>query len=100
MIDHYEIESRRPGAGWEHVGNKYPDYKWKICRPWYYLGLIRCPRIINREAALKQAGCDLISQLAHPLAEAWNDGTKEHIRITLWCRGFFGRLWKVKMLEA
>lgn len=96
MIDHYEIQSHRPGGEWEHVGNKYPDYKWEVRRPWYFLGLIRCPRITNREAALKQAACDLVGLLA----ESWTDKDGECVRIILWCRGLFGRLWKVQMIEA
>jgi len=65
-------------------------------KPWYLFGTGRRARITNREAALKQATCDLVGLLA----ESWANDTGEHVRIILWCRGLFGRLWKVKIAEA
>jgi hypothetical protein len=45
-IDSYEIEFKVNGH-WVSVGNVYPRYQWKIVRPWYFLGLVRRPQIIN-----------------------------------------------------
>jgi len=50
-IDHFEIESRRPGERWEHVGNCYPEYQWRIWRPWYFLWLRRRIAILNERVA-------------------------------------------------
>ncbi len=46
-INHFEIESKRPGGRWEHVGNCYPKYQWRIWRPWYLLWLRKQKIILN-----------------------------------------------------
>lgn len=56
-IDHYEIEYRRQGGSWEHVGNVYPDYHWQIVRPWYLLGLVRRPKLVSPATAALRAHC-------------------------------------------
>jgi len=99
MIDHYEIQSRRPGLGWDHVGNIYPAYKWVIRRPWYYLWLIRCPRIVNTREALIQTASTLAEMIVKQMQQD-DIINHEEIRIILWCRSRFGRLWRTRILEA
>lgn len=95
MIDHYEIESRRPGAGWEHVGNVYPDYNWTVGRPWYLLWLVRRPRVTNPRDALKAVSLQLTDMVVKLLK--LENG--ERTRIFIWHRSWFGRLSKTKMME-
>ena len=45
-VNHYEIEVKIDRR-WTFLGNIFPRYEWKIVRPWYFLGLIRCPRIVD-----------------------------------------------------
>lgn len=46
-VDSFEIEFKSPEGQWESVGHVYPHYVWRIVRPWYFLGLVRRPRIVN-----------------------------------------------------
>lgn len=82
-IDHYEIEYRRHGGEWELVGNVYPGYQWRSTRPWFFLGLICWPRIVNNAAvAALRARCQ-----ATDVALALSAGDmRDHCRIWRWER--------------
>jgi len=56
-IDHYEIQYRRHGGGWECVANVYPRYEWRTVRPWFFFGLISWPKMVNAAAAALRAYC-------------------------------------------
>jgi hypothetical protein len=49
-IDSYEIEFKTADGPWERVGHVYPRYRWRVVRPWLFLGLVRRPRIVNNAA--------------------------------------------------
>ena len=87
--DSYEIEFKPPGGEWESVGHVYPHYIWKIVRPWYFLGLVCRPRIVN------DAGLEAL--LAHRTAvlaatQFCLAGPKTDYRIWRWER----RGWKLR----
>jgi hypothetical protein len=95
-VDHYEIEERHSHGEWVHVGNLYPRYEWRITRPWYLLGLVRRPVIVNDK-----------SHAAH-VARAYASGAlarlhAEHpgvcVRVWEWHRGWFGILTHRLVLE-
>ena len=46
-VDSFEIEFKSPEGDWFYAGRVYPHYIWRIVRPWYFLGLVRRPRIVN-----------------------------------------------------
>lgn len=94
-LNHFEIESKRPGEEWKHVGNIYPDYKWKIHRPWYFLWLVRQPCIIN----IGSAGIEAVKRLSK-VVHGDMPKTKERIRIVVWDRGTLFGLHKVQIAEA
>lgn len=50
-IDHFEIETKRPGEDWTHAANRYPKYEWQIWWPWYFLGLKLRQVILNEREA-------------------------------------------------
>lgn len=96
-LNHFEIESKRPGEDWEHVGNIYPDYKWKIHRPWYFLWLVRRPRIIN----IGSAGIEAINRTMQVSKTVYDytPETRERIRVIIWNRSPLFGLRKVQTLE-
>jgi hypothetical protein len=82
-IDHYEIEYRRQGDDWEHVGDVYPMYQWRIVRPWHFLWLVRRPRIVNNALATAlRARCQATDAA---LALIGGDA-RDHYRVWRWDR--------------
>ena len=82
-IDHYEIQYRRHGGDWEHVGNVYPHYEWRIARPWFFLGLISRPTIVNSAlAAALRARCQATDAALALIA----GDARDHYRIWRWER--------------
>ncbi len=45
-VERYEIEFKLCGL-WAYAGTVYPRYKWKIARPWYFLGLVKVPVLVD-----------------------------------------------------
>jgi hypothetical protein len=91
-INHYKIESKRPGEDWEHVIDVYPKYQWVIRRLWYYLWLVKRPRIVNERAA----GIEAVMRLAKFLDPPQTD---EQIRILTWVRYSLYGLCEVEIAE-
>ena len=87
--DSYEIEFKTPGGEWESVGHVYPHYVWTIVRPWYFLGLIRRPRIVNAAAveALQARHTAVMAATAFCLT-----GPRTYYRIWRWER----RGWRLR----
>jgi hypothetical protein len=95
-IDHYEIETKRPGCDWEHVGNVYPKYKWTIHRPRYFLGFVRVPVIAND--AQHQAHVAL-AYVEGSLVRMRGTVKTEGMRVWVWRRGWFNGLTKTLLWE-
>lgn len=84
-IDHYEIEYKRRGGDWEHVGNVHPGYQWRVVRPWFLLFFFAWPKIVNNAtAAALRARCQATDAA---LALIGGDA-RDQYRIWRWeCRG-------------
>lgn len=91
-IDHFEIESQRPGEAWQHVGNVYPEYEWAIRRPWYFLWLVKRPVITNEFAAFTE----VLERLVAALGALPESG--ECTRLTIWARRRFLGLTRVGVI--
>jgi len=82
-IDHYEIEYKRHGDDWEHIGNVYPGYQWQAVRPWFLPFLFARPTIVNNvTAAALRARCQATDAA---LALIGGDA-RDHCRIWRWER--------------
>ena len=42
----YEVEFKLCGL-WAMAGAVWPKYEWKIVRPWYFLWLVKVPRLVD-----------------------------------------------------
>jgi hypothetical protein len=96
-IDHFEIEAKRPGGAWEHVGNVYPKYVWRVRRPWYFLWLVRRPTILNDATVMATL---LFIRIRTRALLQCRLLPGEAVRIVEWRRGRFGRLTKVPVWEC
>lgn len=92
-IDHFEIESKRPGEMWVHVGNIYPKYKWNLWRPWYLLWLVQRPVITNSIDAFIEV-MKRVTDMVEALPES-----KERMHLVVWTRRRFRGLTRVGVLE-
>ncbi len=45
-VERYEIEFKLCGL-WAYAGTVYPRYQWKITHPWYFLGLVKVPVLVD-----------------------------------------------------
>ncbi len=79
-VDHFEIQTQRPGEDWIHAGNVYPEYKWETYRPWYFLWLVKRPIITNEGAAWTTRFESIVgSIIAMPKSD-------EKVRLVTWLR--------------
>lgn len=92
-IDHFEIESKRPGEGWQHIGNIYPEYEWDLRRLWYLLWLVRRPVITNSIDAFIEV-MKRVTDMMETLPES-----KERTRLVVWTRRRFRGLTRTGVLE-
>jgi len=79
-LDRYELQSKRPGCDWEHVGSVYPNYKWVCKRAWYFLWLVHQPRILNETEARQLALANVVCKILNL------PKTGERTRIIAWMR--------------
>ena len=84
-IDHFEIESKLPRergkpGGWKHVANVYPKYKWRIWRPWYFLGLVERLAISNEREAWTTCFDELTNTIVYL------PKPQEEVRLVTWMR--------------
>ena len=90
-VNHYEIEvtiDRR----WTFIGNLFPKYEWKIVRPWYFLGLVPRPRLVDPINPALIARLDAIAA-----AGEFAYAVKPHTPARIWRVERRGR-WLVKSL--
>lgn len=85
-INHCEVEVRSQGGAWEHIGNYYPKYKWRITRPWWLLWRARPAITDHKPAAIAK------SYVAGTLARLHRRDHCDAFRVWEWRRGLFGRL--------
>ena len=95
-INHFEIESKRPGEGWQHVGNIYPKYEWELRRPWYFFRLVWRPVITNSIDAFMEVMKRVTDTLE--ALEALPE-SKERTRLVVWTRRRFFGLTRVGVIE-
>lgn len=87
-INHYEIEVQSPGGVWEHVGNYYPKYEWRITHPWWRLWQPRSVIVNNATAAALVAR----GYVSGTLARLHCQNRCDAFRVWEWHRGLFRRL--------
>lgn len=80
--DYVEIEFKIDGE-WTHGGNVYPDYEWKIVRPWYLFGH-RVPRIVNHRETMEFLARIHAMYAAYEIA--YNPAGYIPCRLQLWTR--------------
>ncbi len=77
-VNHYEIEVKINNQ-WTYLTAVWPKYEWRIVRPWYYLGLVTVPRIVDpvnpplvaRLEAIVAAGEFAYTVKPHTPARVW-----------------------------
>lgn len=89
-IDHFEIESKRPGEAWRHVGNIYPDYKWEFRRLWLARRLVIIGYSIDAFIEAMERVTDMLERLPK---------SNERTRLVIWSRRRFLGLTRVGVLE-
>src|SRR5271157_4467676 len=56
----YEVEFKLCGL-WARTGTVWPRYEWKIVRPWYFLWLVKMPRLVDALSPADDALQDAIN---------------------------------------